>query len=165
MLFEFSNRIGSFITYLMIYSMNFNYQYLESTKLSDKEKDAIIKGMIEESITKLIPYLPYFFKDTVNKALGIYPESNLEKSIEHLKKRPRLMFDNPKDISYKLTSAFTKLYPLMSYEFEKILPQQLRVIYGEELKGKSSAIEKYKEALKEYYDSLRKEKNTTKKKN
>jgi hypothetical protein len=159
MLFEFSNRIGSFITYLIIYSINFISEYLESTNLTNKEKDAIIKRMVEEGITKLIPYLPYFLIDTVNKALGNYPRFNFELSKEYLKKNPKLVLDNPKDINYKLTNAFTKLYPLMSYEFERMLPQQFRLIYGETLKGRPSAIEKQKEYLNEYYESLRKQKS------
>ena len=154
MLFEFSNRIGSFVTYLLIYSMNFSIMNIQSSvELTDKEKDVIIQRMVEEGIIKLIPYLPHFFKDTVNKALGNFPRFNLEKRIEYLKKSPKLVFDH--DINYKLTDAFTKLYPLMSYEFERMLPQQFRLIYGKELKGWTSAIEEHKKYLNEFYEKLK----------
>jgi hypothetical protein len=153
MLFEFSNRIGSFITYLLIYSMNFNKMNRESVELTDKEKDEIIQRMVEEGITNLIPYLPHFFKDTVNKALGNFPRFNFEKRLEYFKKNPKLVFDP--DINNKLIDAFTKLYPLMSYEFEKILPQQFRLIYGKELKGWVSAIEEHKKYLNEFHEKLR----------
>ena len=161
MLFEFSNRIGSFITYLLIYSMNFNNKI--NSQISDQvrageEKDAIIKRMVEEGIVKLIPYLPYFFKDSIDKSTGKYPRSvDIEIKKEYVKKSPKLVID--KEVNYNLINAFTHLYPLMSYELESILPQQFRLMYGKRFRGKESGLDQYKKYLNDFRASLSKQEN------
>ena len=161
MLFEFSNKIGSFITYLLIYSMNFNNNI--NSEISDKvrtgeENDAIVKKMVEEGIVKLIPFLPFFFKDSIDKSTGKYPNSmDIKIKKEYLKKSPRFVID--KGLNYNLINAFNRLYPLMSYELESILPQQFRLMYGKRFRGKKSGLDQYKEYLNEYHASLSKQEN------
>lgn len=161
MLFEFSNKIGSFITYLLIYSMNFNNNI--NSEISDKvrageENDAIVKRMVEEGIVKLIPHLPHFFKASIDKSIGKYPRFvDIEIKKEYLKKSPKLVID--KEVNYNLINAFTHLYPLMSYELENILPQQFRLMYGKRLRGKESGLDQYKKYLNDFRASLSKQEN------
>ena len=57
------------------------------------------------------------FKDSVSNSVGKYPFI-FEDKIKYLEKRPRYIFE--KDIIKELTRSFAQIYPLMSYEFEKI---------------------------------------------
>ena len=55
----------------------------------------------------------------------------------------------------KLIDAFTSIYPLMSYEFEKILPTRYK--FKEVLNGWPSAVEGYKKSLDSFRELLKKQ--------
>ena len=160
MLFEFSNRIGSFITYLIIYAMNpDNYDEQKNNKsLSGKTKDEIAKEIINKGILSITPFLASFFRDMYDKRTGKYPyvtrEEDFETKKEYLSRSPQYII-NEKESILALISAFTRLYPLMSYEFEKIMPEQHRYLFRDYLIKQPSGIEGYKKYMKEFYEYLK----------
>lgn len=160
MLFEFSIKIGSFITYLIIYAMNQdNYNNNLSPSLSDKDKDEIVKEVIKKGILSITPILPRCFKEMYDKRTGKYPYfKDIETKRQYLRQSPKYLFQNKESI-LSLLDAFTKLYPLMSYEFEKIMPKENRYLFKDVLMKEPSGIEGYKEYMKEFYESLRKQEN------
>jgi predicted transcriptional regulator len=112
-LFEFSNKIGAFVTYFLIQIMDAN-----RTKLaSNRSTDYILKEMLRKAVLTIIPYVMSVFKDSVYKSVGKYP-FNHEDKIRHLEKRPRYIFEE--DIIEELRRSFVHIYPLMSHELEKI---------------------------------------------
>jgi predicted transcriptional regulator len=112
-LFEFSNKIGGFITYLLIQIMDTNRIKLTSRRSTD----FLLEEMVRKALLTIIPYAMSVFKDSVYKSVGKYPLTHEDK-IKYLVKRPRYVFE--KDITKELRRSFVHIYPLMSYEFEKI---------------------------------------------
>jgi predicted transcriptional regulator len=112
-LFEFSNKIGGFITYFLIQIMDAN-----STKLtSNRSTDYLVEEMFRKAVLTIIPYAMSVFKDSVYKSISKY-HITYEDKIKYLEKKPRYIFE--KDITKELRQSFVHIYPLMSYEFEKI---------------------------------------------
>lgn len=157
MLFEFSNRIGSFITYLIIYAMNQDNYNNNLNSLSDKDKDEIVKEVIKKGILSIIPILSRSFKDMYDKRTGKYRYfKDIETKREYLMQSPKYLFQDKESI-LELLKAFTKLYQLMSFEFEKIMPEQNRYLFKDVLMEEPSGIEGYKKYMNEFYESLRKQ--------
>jgi predicted transcriptional regulator len=112
-LFEFSNKIGAFITYFLIQIMD-----AERNKLrSDGSTDLLLEEMARKAMLTIIPHAMSVFKDSVYKTSGKYPLA-YEDKIKYLEKRPRYIFE--KDIIKELRRSFIHIYPLIGYEFEKI---------------------------------------------
>jgi predicted transcriptional regulator len=112
-LFEFSNKIGAFITYFLIQIMD-----AERNKLrSNGSTDLLLEEMVRKAILTIIPNAISVFKDSVHKAIDKYPNT-YEDKIKYLEKRPRYVFE--KDIIKELRRSFIHIYPLIGYEFEKI---------------------------------------------
>lgn len=161
MLFEFSNRIGSFITYLIIFAMNPDnyksgyYHNKDFSALSNKNKDEIAKEIIRKGVLPIIPFLATSFRDMYDKRIGKYPNSkDFETKKEYVSRSPKYII-NEKELVLALISAFTRLYPLMSYEFEKIMPEQYRYLFRDYLIKQPSGIEGYKKYMKEFYEHLK----------
>jgi predicted transcriptional regulator len=112
-MFEFSNKIGGFITYFLIQIMDVNRIKLTS----NRSTDFLLEEMTRKAVSTIIPYAMSVFKDSVYKSVGEYPLA-YEDKIKYLEKRPRYIFE--KDIIKELRRSFVHIYPLMSYEFEKI---------------------------------------------
>ena len=112
-LFEFSNKIGGFITYFLIQIMDVNRIKLTS----NRSTDFLLEEMARKAVSTIIPYAMSVFKDSVYKSVGKYPLT-YEDKIKYLEKKPRYIFE--KDIIKELRRSFVHIYPLMSYEFEKI---------------------------------------------
>ena len=111
-LFEFSNQVGAFITYSIINALNpDNHDPGSSSQVTT----AIIKKMISNSVNKILPVLIKNFQD-------IFIESN---NIKKISDNSLASYENdPNDTFNELQrteiyNAFTNLYPLITYEFEK----------------------------------------------
>ena len=61
-LFEFSNRVGAFITYALIQAMNPDNNKMS---LSTKGQDEIVKKWAQNSISRILPFLVKNFNDFV----------------------------------------------------------------------------------------------------
>jgi predicted transcriptional regulator len=112
-LFEFSNKIGAFITYFLIQIMD-----VDRIKLtSNRSTDFLLEELVRKAVSTIIPYVMSIFKDSVYKSAGKYPLTHEDK-VKYLEKKPRYVFE--KDTIRELRRSFVRIYPLMSYEFEKI---------------------------------------------
>jgi|GEM_PF-6879543 predicted transcriptional regulator len=112
-LFEFSNKIGAFVTYFLIQIMDAN-----RTKLtSNRSTDFLLEEMVRKAVSTIIPYAMSVFRDSVYKSVGEYPLT-YEDKIKYLEKRPRYILE--KDTINELRRSFVHIYPLMAYELEKI---------------------------------------------
>jgi predicted transcriptional regulator len=112
-LFEFTNKIGGFITYFLIQIMDVERNNLRS----NGSTDLLLEEMVRKALLTLIPNVISVFKDSVYKTVGKYPLA-YEDKIKYLEKRPRYVFE--KDIIKEVRGSFIHIYPLMGYEFEKI---------------------------------------------
>jgi len=135
-LFEFSNQIGSFIIYLLIYAMNpENY----NVKLSSKDYKNIVRRIVNNGINNIIPFLIEKFFSVFH-----YDNNNITISNNNWNSEEQnilLQEDNLKE----LIKVFNDLYPLITFEFEKTLDK--RYIYKNILKHIPPQIEYYQEKL------------------
>jgi hypothetical protein len=114
-LFEFSNRVGAFITYALIQAMN-----PENNKmtLSTRGQDEIVMKWAQNSVSRILPFLVKNFNDFVYMATGQYPHG-YEEHVKFMDKSPRFVLDNP--TIRRLLTAFDRLYPRLGYEFSKMM--------------------------------------------
>lgn len=150
-LFEFSNQIGAFITYLIIYCMN---PENHNTNLSRDENDRITQKMFQTAMNKITPYLIIRFSDFLNNMSNIFNTKHTTKKRKGINSKESSRHYLPKDfIAIKLLDAFVRLYPLMIFEFEKILDK--RYFFQEVLEDYPPAIEGYKKQLISYNQMLK----------
>jgi predicted transcriptional regulator len=116
-LFEFSNKIGAFITFTLIQAMSRDNKRLIFSK-ENIARDELIEEWIKNAILAIIPALAWEFKHAVYKSLDKYPK-NYKSKVKFMSRKPRFLFS--KNDSQHLSNAFTRIYPLISYELEKIL--------------------------------------------
>jgi hypothetical protein len=140
-LFEFSNRIGAFVTYLCIYSLSPD-NHIEKNS-TDRQKTTL--SMVEEGIHQIAAYvLPIFAR-----ILYLNSISNLQ---SHNNK-----FQLNQDIINGLYYAFLRLYPTLTYEFERILDK--RPFFSHILEYEPSKIEFYKDEVNSESKIAKRQKN------
>jgi len=118
-LFEFSNKIGAFITFTLIQAMSLDNKNLIFSK-ENIARDELIQEWIKNAMLDVIPALAWEFRTKVYKSLDKYPKNHNSK-LTFLSKRPRLLFS--KEDTRVLSGAFTRIYTLLSYELENILKE------------------------------------------
>ena len=139
-------------------------------KLSSEEHKEIIKRMIKTGVNKIIPYLinNYAFifneKKVIETPLPTHisskpNEDNLtKKPRKSIQEKPCIIFSD--EYRKRVYGAFTKLYPLITYEFEK--SSDKRYSYNEALRNTPSLVnyykEKYHEQSKAYKAKIEKQK-------
>jgi hypothetical protein len=114
-LFEFSNRIGAFITYALIQAMNPDNNKMS---LSTRGQDEVVKKWAQNSISRMLPFLVKEFNEVAYRAVGQYPWGYDERK-KFMEKRPRYVLDRPTTI--RLLTAFGRLYPRLGYKFDKMI--------------------------------------------
>lgn len=134
-LFNFSNVVGGWITYILIQSMN------PANKLADHIKDvtennALIQSWIGDAFSLIQPYLLFNLNYCINnrletlykRASGLKDEKSRAKIfLNFLFDRKLFVLDD--EIASELNDAFSNLYPNLSRELEKIraeLPMLVR---------------------------------------
>jgi Winged helix-turn-helix DNA-binding len=126
-LFEFSNKIGAFITYILIQAMNPKNEHTINSKEKDIDKDALVQEWIEIAISSIIRFLPQQFKDSIGCDLVVnsfFPLDLDRKKIEdriadYILKRPQFHLND--NFVYELSQAFKELYPLIKYQLDEVL--------------------------------------------
>jgi hypothetical protein len=88
-IFEFSNRIGAFITYALIQAMNPDNN---KTSLSTKGQDEIVKKWAQNSIYNVLPFLVKDINDVVYRTIDQYPRG-YEEQVKFMDRRPRFVLD------------------------------------------------------------------------
>jgi predicted transcriptional regulator len=118
-LFEFSNKIGAFITFTLIQAMSRDNTHLIFSK-ENIARDELIEEWIKNVVLAIIPALAWEFKSAAYKSLDKYP-NNYKSKVKFMSKRPRFLFS--KHDAHVLSGAFTRIYPLLNYKLEKILKE------------------------------------------
>jgi predicted transcriptional regulator len=124
-LFEISNRIGAYITFVLLQAMNANNY--DNTVPSD-EADEAAEEWARTAISQILhSSLLNYFRDSIYKATNRYPIGYKAQS-EYFEQRPRFRLD--RDILDHVLPAFNDIYPLLGLELEEImktLPKALDV--------------------------------------
>jgi predicted transcriptional regulator len=142
-LFEFSNRIGAFITYGLIQAMNPD-NYNEYNLGSAQEQDTLVREWIHRAVLRALPFIIWQFRDSIYKGINQYPK-NYEEEVKYMDTKPKFVLD--KKIITELTRSFARIYPLVNYEFQKIFRNLFSEVeqyksYVEEIKEKWKKQEK-----------------------
>ena len=83
--------------------------------LSDKDKDEVSNQIINRGVLSMIPFLARSFREILDKRTGKYPYfKDMKTKMEYLKRSPKFIIED-KEYFRSLITAFTRLYPLMSY--------------------------------------------------
>lgn len=152
-LFEFSNEVGAFLTYVIIQAMNPKNEYIIKSEEKDLDRDALIQDWIKKTISSAIPFLLPGFKFSIFSDLESIRPSDLDpKKIndvlaDYFFNKPR--FEMKAKTIEELGRAFESLYPLVKYRLDTIL------------KRLPSAIEKY-QIHTDYFQIRRKVENACK---
>ncbi|CAN5463415.1 hypothetical protein BH18THE2_BH18THE2_20500 [soil metagenome] len=157
-LFEFSSKIGAFITYVLIQAMNPKNEYVIKSEEKDLDRDALVQEWTQSAISSIIPCLLRQFKSAIFSNLDSIRPSDIRPSDLDPKKigdfvadyywnKPRYQM-KAKTIA-ELDQAFEALYPIVKYQLDAIL------------KGLPIAIENY-QIRTDYYQIRRRLKNNCK---
>lgn len=127
-LFEFSNRVGGYITYALIHAMNPANKIAGDTK-DDVEKDFNVQSWIGDVMSMIQEYLlPIFKKTASNFFVRVNNWSEDEDEAENIAKcfdswfnynMRRPFYTLNEKIVNELTLAFSKLYPSLNYKLDK----------------------------------------------
>lgn len=124
-LFEFSNKIGAFVTYVLIHAMNPRNKHLIKSDEKDLDQDALVQEWTKDTILSIIPFLLRDFKDAIfgelnsivpsdldpKKIPGVYEDYFLEKPFFQLKS----------ETVAELGQKFEALYPLVNIQLDQLL--------------------------------------------
>jgi hypothetical protein len=61
-IFEFSSKIGAFITYILIQAMNPENEYIIKSDEKDLDRDALVQEWTKNAVSSIIPFLLSRFK-------------------------------------------------------------------------------------------------------
>jgi len=93
----------------------------DQSSLSTIEQDELAKKWTYTSISQILPFLVWYFKDLVHRIMGHYSK-DYNGRIEYMKKNSQYVFD--KQTLELLLRAFRGLYPRLSYEFDKMIKEE-----------------------------------------
>jgi hypothetical protein len=124
-LFEFSNKIGAFITYVLIQAMNPRNNHIIRSEERDLDRDALVQEWTKNAIMTIVPFLLGAFKDAIFLDLDSIKPSDLD---------PKKGYDvigdyfltNPfyqmkAETITELGQKFEIIYPLLKYSFDDIM--------------------------------------------
>lgn len=143
-LFDFSNRIGAIITYLLIQSMNPENK-IAGNAANDEEKNLNVERWINDAISSLGYVLLPFFKEWIRVPLtmtslqdslvgsddsSIYERAGLE-FLADIRDRPQ--YTMKQKLISELMGSFSNSYPNIARELEKIDKSTLQQLAAREL--------------------------------
>lgn len=117
-IFEFSNLIGAFITFVLIQATNPKNNRIIDSKENVK-RDELIQEWIKTVILPVIPHLAGEFRDSIYDALGKYQKYHERTRLMKRKSR----FSISEFDSAEAARAFTRIYPLLGYELDKLMTE------------------------------------------
>lgn len=115
-LFEFSNLIGGFITYVTMQSINPD----NLPQMDTDDQNELSDKFIENSLMNMLALLLQRFKDIVRFIIKSSKQIDPQKEEHFTIKKPDFL---------KLIKAYTRLYPLLSFSLEEVLPT--KYVYGD----------------------------------
>ena len=129
-LFEFSNRIGAYIVYVLTWAMN-----PENNDIHNSEhEEELVKKVVLTAVSRILPASILQFRDSVFKGIGRYPTS-FESRVQ-FKNQSHIMSKEAVD---QVKRAILHLYPRVYYKLQLMtehLPEELasKKRFDEELK-------------------------------
>jgi hypothetical protein len=115
-IFEFSVRIGAYITYLLINAMDPQNKLLADRKNLDR--DSLAKDWINNAMsTAILSRLLWEFKDMIYKSIGLFPKG-FEETVKYRNRKPRYILDVK--TAKRVYSTFARLYPSINERLENI---------------------------------------------
>lgn len=150
-IFDFSNRIGAFITFLLVYWFNSS---LYDNKLSQEECRQIIFKNIQNTINKMM-------ESTAFTSIYYNFVKNVDENYNNKRIKDKITIVNsriPFDLEFHnhLTSALWNIYPKFMLEFEKI-SDFLYDNQNQPVRIKMSPISRTAKADKTYLERIRKQ--------
>jgi predicted transcriptional regulator len=141
-LFEFSNKIGAFVTYVLIQAMDPD-TYSNNLK-SAQEQDRFVMEWVHKAVLRALPFIIWQFRDSIHKGINQYPR-NYHEHVRYMDQAPKFIIS--REINDRLTGSFARIYPLITFEFQRIFQNLSSEIDGyklqiEELKQKRKEQEK-----------------------
>jgi len=128
-MFDFSNAIGAFITYVLIQSMNQVNNIITNVQ-DTKEKDLVIQKWVSDVISELQAYLLPLFKDCIQNSILTIDRCKKdgigESILNYVYLEPKYIFDN--SIIADLTSAFSNAYPDLYRTLEKVRKKWPKIV-------------------------------------
>jgi hypothetical protein len=124
-LFEFSNKIGAFIIYVLIQAMNPRNGYIIKSEEKDLDRDALVQEWVKNAILSIIPLLLVKFKDTIFSDLDSVMPPDLDPKkindviMDYLFEKP--LFQLKAKTIAELGQKFQALYPIVKYRLDQIL--------------------------------------------
>jgi predicted transcriptional regulator len=118
-IFEFVNTLGAYMTYVLIQAMNPENKYLQSTKYV--KKDTVVQYWVKISIDAVIRNILSKFKDSIRMELNslVGKDDDLfGPFIDYGTGLPQ--FQLKKKVIDELLQAYSRLYPRMFGELEKL---------------------------------------------
>ena len=143
-LFDFSNKVGTIITYLLIQSMNPENK-VTGNATNDEEKDLNVERWIDDAISSLGYVLLPLFKERIRVPLtmatiqdshvdsddsSIYERAGLE-FLADIRDRPQ--YTMKQKLISELMGSFSNSYPNIARELEKIDKSTLQQLAAREL--------------------------------
>jgi hypothetical protein len=130
--FEFSNRIGAYIVYVLTWAMD-----SENNDIHNSEhKDELVKKVVMNAVSRILPASILQFRDSVFKGIGQYP-IDFEGKVQYMQKSPSNILS--KEVVDQVKMAILHLYPRIYYE--------LQLMTGH-LPGKLASKKRFEEELK-----------------
>jgi hypothetical protein len=124
-LFEFSSKIGAFITYVLIQAMNPRNEYIIKSEERDLDKDALVQEWTKNAILSIIPFLLVKFKGAIFDYLDSIRPSDLDPKKVHdvigdyFLKKP--FFQMEAETITEIGQKFGALYPIVKFRLDRIL--------------------------------------------
>jgi Winged helix-turn-helix DNA-binding len=138
-LFEFSNRIGAYVTYILMWAMS-----PENNDISKFEhKDELVKKLVKNAVLRIIPAVILQFKDSVFKGISQYP-TDFDAKVRYMNESPSYLLS--KETVDQVKKAILHLYPRIYYELQ---------LMTENLSKELTAKKRFEEEL-EYERQIRK---------
>jgi predicted transcriptional regulator len=114
-LFEFSNKIGAFITYVLIRAMDPG-TYKDNLK-SAQEQDRLMREWVHKAVLRALPFIIWQFRDSVYKGINQYPR-NYDEHVSYRDQSPKFIMS--RETIDELARSFARIYPLITDGFQTI---------------------------------------------
>jgi hypothetical protein len=155
-IFEFSNRLGAAIIYSIIQGLNSdNFPKSPSVILTPSFQNQLSMRYIDEAITHIIQILPQRFRQFFQYSLKTeFPGNGKPPDEVQIRYDPVIPYD--KETIRLLLKAFSRVYPLLTFEFEKLRGRPF--IYKKYVGNTSIHIEQHKKKIDQLHKNLEKQK-------
>jgi DNA-binding MarR family transcriptional regulator len=124
-LLDFSNKIGAYITYILIQAMNPRNEHIIRSEEKDLDRDALVHEWTKNAILTIVPFLLGAFKDAIFLDLNSIKPSDLDpKKVDgvvedYILKKP--FYQMKAETIIELEQNFETIYPLLKYRFDEIM--------------------------------------------